>query len=37
MMDEAWGRFKKPVRLLGVGLRFHTDRMSSDQQLRLFD
>lgn len=37
MLDEAWGRFKKPVRLLGVGLRFHTDRMSSDQQLRLFD
>jgi DNA polymerase-4 len=37
MLDEAWMRFKKPVRLLGVGLRFHTDHMSSDQQLRLFD
>ena len=37
MLDEAWTRFKKPVRLLGVGLRFHTDHMSSDQQLRLFD
>ncbi len=37
MMEEAWTRYKKPVRLLGVGLRFHTDRMSSDQQLRLFD
>lgn len=37
MLDEAWQRFRKPVRLLGVGLRFHTDHMSSDQQLRLFD
>ncbi|WP_372783106.1 DNA polymerase IV [Litorivivens sp.] len=37
MMEEAWARYKKPVRLLGVGLRFHTDHMSSDQQLRLFD
>ncbi|MBB3047656.1 DNA polymerase-4 [Litorivivens lipolytica] len=37
MMDEAWARYQKPVRLLGVGLRFHTDHMSSDQQLRLFD
>ncbi len=37
LMREAWQRFGQPVRLLGVGLRFHSGAMVSGQQLSLFD
>lgn len=36
LLEEAWERFRKPVRLLGVGLRFRADRHGGAQQLLLF-
>lgn len=33
---QAWGRYKQPVRLLGVGVRFDTPTTSAPQQMTLF-
>ncbi len=36
LLDKSWQQYKKPIRLLGLGVRF-ADNPHSDQQITLFD
>ncbi|MGH1486320.1 MAG: DNA polymerase IV [Cellvibrionaceae bacterium] len=36
LFSQAWERYKKPVRLLGVGVRFDAPEPSAHQQITLF-
>ncbi len=37
LLEQVWRRYKKPVRLIGLGLRFKEIEEASDMQLALFN